>query len=358
LFAYDGDATNSVKLWIEDRNAKGGLLGKRVKAVVADTKSDRAEGARAAQRLIDQGAQLIVVSCDYDYGAPAASTAQRAGLASVFLCAEDPKAGVQGAGAFAFTASIAAQVEGATIVGWAHEKLGVKDVYSLLDTTVEYNKSVCAGAEWEIEQTAGLKQVGVDTFKNDDPSIQAQITRIASLPKPPDALVICSYIPGAASAARQLRAAGLSMPILAATAMDGTYWLDSVPNLKDFYLPVQASIHGNDPRPEVNEFVLRFKEKFEKAPATQYALPIYPFLDLWANSVERAGSTDAAKVVPVLEQLKDAKTLIGPRTFTAQWHIQTEAPMQILKYDGKTVSVVGEYRISRPIPPEVLFRTK
>jgi branched-chain amino acid transport system substrate-binding protein len=45
MTAYDGDATKSVKLWVDQQNAKGGLLGKPIKLVEADTKSDR--GARS-----------------------------------------------------------------------------------------------------------------------------------------------------------------------------------------------------------------------------------------------------------------------------------------------------------------------
>ncbi|MGY4238317.1 branched-chain amino acid transport system substrate-binding protein [Bradyrhizobium sp. USDA 4449] len=358
MLAYDGDGTNAVKLWVDDRNAKGGLLGKKLRIVSADTKSDRAQGARAGQSVIDQGAQIVVVSCDYDFGAPAAAAAQRAGLVSMFLCAEDPKAGVQGAGPYAFTSSIAAQVQGATAIQWAHDKLAAKKFYVLLDTATEYDKSVCAGADWAVKQTSGVEIVGSDTFKNDDPSIQAQITRIASLPQKPDAIVVCSYVPGGASAVRQIRAAGLDTPILAGSAMDGTYWLDTVPGLKDFYVPVQASVHGNDPRPDVNAFVKRFTEKFGHPPATTYGVPAYPFLDLWATAVEKAGSAEAKKLVPVMEQYKDQPTMIGPRTFTGEWHIQTSALMQILKFDNGKVTVIGEEKLSEALPKNVLFRTK
>ena len=52
---------------IEEINAKGGLLGRQLKIIYADTKSDIAYGATAAQDVIDKGAQMVVVTCDYDY---------------------------------------------------------------------------------------------------------------------------------------------------------------------------------------------------------------------------------------------------------------------------------------------------
>ncbi|MGH0349018.1 ABC transporter substrate-binding protein [Sinorhizobium meliloti] len=357
MAAYDGDGTNAIKLWVDDQNAKGGLLGRKIKWILSDTKSDLGQSGRSGQEIVDQGADIVVVSGDYDYGSPAAAAAQRAGRLSVFLGAEDPKAGVQGAGAYAFTSSVAAQVQGATIAGWAHTKLGAKTQYTLLDSINEYNKSLCGGYTWGAD-LVGLTSVGSDTFKNDDPSIQPQITRILALPEKPDVLMVCSYIPGGASAIRQLRAAGLTMPILSGSSMDGTYWVDAVPNLNDFYIPAQASVHGDDPRPEVNEFVAKFRTKYGHAPATVYGVLPYTFLDLWARAVEKAGTADAASVVPVMEQYKDEMTMIGPRSFTSQLHIQDDAPMQILKYENAKPKVVDQYRISEPVPFEVLFRTK
>ena len=69
--AYDGEATKMAQLWIEQQNAKGGLLGKPIKVVSGDTKTDRVEGAKVGQDLIKQGANLLLVSADYDYGGPA-----------------------------------------------------------------------------------------------------------------------------------------------------------------------------------------------------------------------------------------------------------------------------------------------
>ena len=43
-----------------------------IEVVTADTKTDRAEGAKAGLEVIDKGADLVIVSCDYDFGSPAA----------------------------------------------------------------------------------------------------------------------------------------------------------------------------------------------------------------------------------------------------------------------------------------------
>ena len=75
--AYDEPATQAAQIRIAEINAAGGLLGRQIEIVAADTKSDRAEGAKAGLEVIEAGADLVVVSCDYDFGAPAALMAER-----------------------------------------------------------------------------------------------------------------------------------------------------------------------------------------------------------------------------------------------------------------------------------------
>ena len=71
---YD-DPHKGAILAIEDINAKGGVLGKQIEFVAADTKSDPAQGANAAIEVLEQGAELVLVTCDFDFGSPAAITA-------------------------------------------------------------------------------------------------------------------------------------------------------------------------------------------------------------------------------------------------------------------------------------------
>ena len=323
--AYDTPARRAALIRIDEINAAGGLLGNKIKVIETDTKSDRAQSAKAGLEALDAGADLLVVSCDYDFGAPAALEAQKRGKVSFFLCAEDIKAGIQGVGKNAFSASVLAAVQGATMAEWSHAKRKVRNAYVLLDSTIEYDKGICTGFDWMFKQLPGTKLLGQDTFKNGDASIAAQISRIKALPQPPDAIMLCSYIPGAASAVRQIRAAGINALILNGAAVDGSYWLDSVPGLSNFVVPVQGSIYGDDPNPKVEEFNKAFAAKWGARPSSTYVYPGYVLIDLWAKAVERAKSPDAAKVTAELEKMKDEPTLFGSRTFTPQIHHQNPA---------------------------------
>ncbi|MDV7270278.1 ABC transporter substrate-binding protein [Thioclava sp. A2] len=353
--AYDTPAATAAKIRIDEINAAGGLLGRQVKWVEADTKTDRQQSARAGLQVLDEGADMMVVSCDYDFGSPAALSAEVEGKISFFLCAEDVKAGVQGVGPHAFSGSVLAPVQGATMAEWSHAKRDARSAYVLLDTTIEYNKGICSGFDWMFPQLDGAEIVGRDTFKNDDATIASQITRIKSLPQEPDVIMLCSYIPGAASAVRQIRAAGINSLILNGSAVDGSYWLDATPGLSRFVVPVQGSIYGDDPRPEVEAFNQSYAAATGARPASSYAYPGYVLMDLWAKAVERAGTLDGDAVTAELEKMRDEPTAFGPRSFTPELHHQNSAHMQIVEITDAMPGVVDEWTISTPVPLDVLL---
>ena len=354
--AYDKPAQDAAMIRIDEINKAGGLLGRQIKVVTADTKTDRAEGAKAGLEVLDKGADLVVVSCDYDFGSPAALAAEAAGKISGFLCAESIKAGIQGVGPHSFSASILAPVQGATMADWSYHKKNARDYYRLLDTWTEYNKGICDGFDWELPRLKDAKLVGSDTFKNEDASIAAQITRIKSLPKQPDAIMLCSMMPGAVSAIKQIRAAGITSMILNGSGVDGSYWLSAVPDLSDFYVPVQGSIYGDDPNPAVTAFNAKYKAATGADPSSQYAYPGYVLIDVWAKAVTRAGTVDADAVIKKLEAMKDEPTLFGPRTFTSEIHHQNKGRYLIVETTKGKPAVVGEWTIAQPIPVADLLK--
>ena len=154
---------------------------------------------------------------------------------------------------------------------------------------------------------------------------------------------------------RQIRAAGINSLILNGSAVDGSYWLDAVPDLSGFVVPVQGSIYGDDPRAEVEAFNVSYEAATGARPASQYAYPIYILIDLWAKAVERAGTVDGVAVTEALEQMSGEETAFGPRTFTSELHHQNSAEMQIIEITNGTPAAVDSWTISEAVPLDVLL---
>ena len=341
MAAYDEGPINAAKLAIEEINENGGLLGRQLELVHVDSKTDRAAGAKAGAAVLEQGAQMVIVGCDFDMGAPPALVANQKEIISFSTCGADIKFGNLSAGRYVFTMATDSAATGAIMADWAYRQKGWRTAYALLDTIIEYNKSLCRGFVDRWTELAGTENLLLeDTFKNDDPSVASQITRFKALPDQPDVMMLCSVTPGGAAAMRQFRAAGIDIPIMAGTWADGDAWHDSLPaeHLTAIYYNSYSSARGDDPRPDVKEFLEKFQAKYNKRPATGQAVTGYAVVQAWARAVERAKSLDSNKVLSELEKFDNEPLLAGLTTFTSDLHINKGRPMIIVGFDrGKPV---------------------
>jgi branched-chain amino acid transport system substrate-binding protein len=357
LSNYDQPPFRAAVMRIEEINAAGGLLGRQIEYSVMDTKTDQQFAATVGQQMVATGVDMLVVSCDYDFGAPAALAASQAEIVNISLCAGDPKMGVQGVGPYTFSANNSGQSEGIAMAEYASKVMGLDSVYILEDVTIEYNRSATAGfrAAW-LNDHPEESILGRDTFMNDDASIAAQITRIRSLPEAPDAIYMCSITPGGASAVRQMRAAGLEMPILSCTAMVDNYWLDAAPGLTDFWVPGFMSLYGDDPREDMNAFIAAHVERWGEMPVSSYAVNGYSLIEAWELAVTRAGTTDTPAVVAEMEKFTDEPLLAGPSTYTPQLHILLDRPYLMMKVENDSFRAVEIFRAEFKPDLPLLFR--
>jgi len=227
---YDVPPFQAALLAVDEINAKGGVLGKKIEVLKEDEKTDRALASRLAKELVGEGVQLMLVACDYDEGAPAALVAISANILAYSLCAADPKMGPQGLGSMAFSGSTGTGNQAYAMAEWAYKEKGWRNAYTLLDTSLEFHKGWDGFFKLAWKQLPGAKLVGADTFFQDDPSVASQITKIKALGNGIDVIVITSHTPGFASVIRQIRAAGIKTPIMTGDSLDGDYWISAVPD--------------------------------------------------------------------------------------------------------------------------------
>jgi len=349
--AYDGPPFTAAQLAVADINAKGGVDGRPLKIVSADSKSKPDLAGDAATQVLSQGADVVVTSCDFDQGSPAAILATGKGKLAFSTCAASTAFGPQGIGPLAYTMATAASAEGATMAEWATKEKKAKTAYVLLDDTIEFTKQSAYGFTERWKQLGGTL-VGQDTFKQEDPSIDAQITRLKGLSTKPDVIFLTSYMPGEAKALKQLRAAGIDTPILADEDVDGDFWKDAVPDISDVYYTTYVSIYGDDPDGKVNDLVTRFVKETSKKPDNGLFLTGYATVQAIAKAIELAGgSTDGSALAAKLDTFKDEPLLL-PTTFTKDLHITTDRTERVMEIkDGKSAFVQNWKPAQVPIPP-------
>lgn len=350
---YGGPAMVAAKAAISDINARGGVNGRQIKLVWEDSQTDFAKSAEAAQKVISQGASVMLVDCDFDYGLPAAQVAQDKGIVAMNLCAGSPRAGDPKVLSLGFSMGVATNVEAAAMASYAHDKLGYKRAYLLRDNSIEYSKSVCDYFS-KAFKTAGGQIAGVDEFNNKDTSVQGQVSRLTAAKGQYDVINICSYAPGLTTAVRQIRAAGIDTPLVGSVTWDGDYWLGSkgAGELSNAYFPAYGSIWGDDPRSKVNDVVKQVKQQMGDTPFTSFLMPGYSAIEALAKGIEKAGTTDGKALKSALESLKNEPLLVGPVTYSPDVHTRMVGTptLAIMKIDKGKPSFVELYPAPANIP--------
>lgn len=331
---YDTGPATGLEVAVDELNSRGGILGRQVEIVYSDTESDPANGAKAALDVIERGARLVVVSCDFDLAAAAASVAVEQGVLTASTCGASTKFNPDVLGRLLFTMSTGTPAEGEIMADWAHAQKRFRTAYVLEDPGFAYAKDLCAGFEGTFGRLDGTEIVGKDTFKSTDAKLSAQIARIRATD--PDFIFLCALTPAGPTAIKQIRAAGIKTPILSGAAMDGSYWTGSIPNLSEFYFDTYGSIFGDDPRRAVNAFVKAEIAKTGDQPATSFDMTGYALGEAFARAAERAKSTDGAALADALEAFDGEPLITGPNSFDARTHLNGVRPMAIIEVrDGK-----------------------
>jgi branched-chain amino acid transport system substrate-binding protein len=350
---YDQPNLAGAQIAVAQINRRGGVLNRPLKIISADTKSDLGLIAGVANSLLDKGADLMIPTLDYDFGGPSARAANARKIPAISL-AGDSRFGLQGIGKYLFN-QFPAGSEAAIGATWARSK-GWRNAFVLGDPSISYSKTFTQNFKYSWGRLGG-RIAGEDTFMNSDQSIASQITKLKSLvdDKKVDFIFMGSYAPGGASATKQIRAAGINLPIIGGAGFDGTFWLGAVPNLKNFYVVAGGVTTGGDPNKRRAAVYAAYKAKFKKDPPLgEQTLSGYSAVYAFARAIERAKSTDGAKIVAELEKFRNEPLPIGNITWTSRCHIWKLRSLPIVTFVGTKEKFVAEPKPKASILPDTL----
>lgn len=350
MAAYDAPAEKMARLAAENINAAGGVDGRKIVITVQDTKTDQQTAATAAQELIAKGAQVILASGDFDEGSPAALAAQAENVVSISVGAASPRFGLQGIGPMAFTMGSPTPQEGSTGSEWAYGQKGWHRGAFMCDDSIEYSVSLCKYAQ-EGFKLVGGEVVSVTHFQQNDASFASQIAEVAK--SGADFVYLGSYLPGGVSVIRQLRDSGVDLPIVTGAAMEGTDWLASNPNLNNVFLVVDGFLHGEGDTPELQKVLQQYQSEFGESPETATALAGYAAVEVVADALRNnGGDTSGPALQTALEKLTDVPTIVGPTTFTPEYHFSQTRKMAIVEIKDGKMGFVERYAAPAVPTPE------
>ena len=246
---FDGPALATAKSHVATINKSGAT---KVKLITCNTQGNKPAIAKAcARKLLSQGANVIMTTCDVDYAAPVVQEAINAGKLTVAACIGTDQMGPKRFGAkgrLAFSYGNVAQDEGSAMAEFAWKK-GWRSASLATDTVIVYFRNVVQAFKARWGQLGG-KIVTEETYQSaggSPASWQNTVTRLNA--KPADVIVTSTAAAFGAQVPimNGLRTLGNSTPILNSWAGDGNYWYTNDPKVSNYYYVTFASAFGNDP---------------------------------------------------------------------------------------------------------------
>lgn len=288
---------NGYEMMIEEWNAKGGVLGKKVELVFADDKGDPTEGATAAQKLINEDKVVAIAGTVMSKVSLAiAPICQNAGIPMVSPTSTNPK--VTQVGDYIFRACFIDPFQGTVGAVFAYNNLGAKKAGVLFDNSNDYTKGLAEFFRDKFTQLGG-QIVAFEGHPAGTTDFTPFLTKI--LAGNPDVIYCSDYYNDDGLMAKQARQLGYKGPFLG-----GDGW-DSPDLVKIGGDAVNNSYFTNhfskdDKRPEVQEFVKKYTQKYGQAPDALAALG-YDAMGLILQAIQNAGSTDGAKIRDALKNI-------------------------------------------------------
>ncbi|EME68260.1 ABC-type branched-chain amino acid transport system protein [Paramagnetospirillum caucaseum] len=308
---------------IDKLNAQGGVLGRKIEAIIYDDGSEPEKAATFVKRLIDNDKVDIIIG--------GSGTPTSMAVLGLIERAEIPYMSLGGGTAigdpvrkwtFKFPQSdrLAAEKVLADL-----KKRGLTKI-ALLSENVGFGKS-------GHDQTVKLApQYGVEilideVYSPKDPDVTPQLTKIRGMAGV-QALFIFGTGTGPAVATKNLKQMGLTLPVYQSHGVASKEFLRLVGTAADgTRLPAgaQAVAEQLSPSDRQKKIVMDFKKEYEERnkPLEVSPLPGHGLdaLMMAMDAFKRAGSTEKAKVRDAIEQTKDFVATTGIYTYSPTDHM-------------------------------------
>ncbi|CAM3516926.1 ABC transporter substrate-binding protein [Hydrogenibacillus schlegelii] len=333
--SYGTSAANGAELAAEELNKQGGIDGMTIKLVKQDNRSDNAESANVAVRLMTQdqvsaiigaatsGNTKAMIQLSTENKVPVVSPTATAASVTV-----DEKTGQ--VHPYMFRACFIDPFQGKVAAQFALNDLKAKTAAVYIDSSSDYSKGLAASFI-DTFKAAGGTIVAEESYVQKDTDFRSTLTRIKD--KNPDVLYVPGYYEEVGLIIKQARELGYTGPIVGGDGWDSPTLLELAGKeaLNNTFFTNHYS--SEDPDPAVQAFVKAYKDKFGKTPDGFAALG-YDAMYLLADAIKRAGSSDPEKIAQALAETKDLQLVTGKISIDEN-HNPVKAAAIIEFKDGK-----------------------
>jgi branched-chain amino acid transport system substrate-binding protein len=291
---------------IEEINATGGALGKKLELLTEDTQSKAGEPATVVNKLIARDEVVAILGeVASSRSLEAAPICQQNKTPMISPSSTNPK--VTQVGDFIFRVCYTDKFQGDVIANFATKTLKVKNVAIFTDVKSDYSKGLARYFKDKFVQNGGTVIAELD-YNGGDKDFKAQLTAIKAAN--PDAVCVPGYYTDVALICVQARQLGLNVPLFG-----GDGW-ESEKLVEIGRDAVEGNYFSTHYSPQVGselskKFVENYKKRWNGKTPDALAACGYDSALVLVDAIKRAGSTDGQKVRDALAATKDFPAVTG-----------------------------------------------
>jgi branched-chain amino acid transport system substrate-binding protein len=290
---------------IEEWNAKGGVLGKKIVPVVEDSQCTPDPAVNAANKVIDQDkVHYIVGEVCSKASIPISEIANGKKVIQISPTSTNPQVTVGTDGKtkdYIFRACFIDPFQGLVGAKFALNNLKAKNAFIMLDQSNDYVKGLAENFEKSFTDGGG-KIVGKESYTAQDTDFSAILAKVAEAK--PDVVYLPDYYNIVNLVTKQAKEKGITAPFMGGDGWDSSD-LDKAAAAGGFYTNHYSP---EDTRPEVQTFVKNFGAKYKddkgqpKVPDALAALA-YDATNLMLQGIKDAGADNTDKVKDALVKM-------------------------------------------------------
>ena len=332
------DNENGARMAIDELNAKGVMIGgqkAKFELLAEDDAADPKQGTAVAQKLVDAKVEGVVGHLNSGTTIPASQIYHDAGIPQISPSATNPKYTRQGFNT-AFRVVADDTQLGGVLGRYAVKDLGGKTI-AVVDDRTAYGQGVAEEFAKSAKAAGGTVLDSQYTTANAT-DFTAILTQIKS--KKPDVIFFGGMDAVAGPMMRQMKQLGITSKFMGG---DGIC-TGELPKLAagsiadDQVVCAEAGGVEGEQKAGMEEFKKKFKDKFG-VDVQLYAPYVYDAVNLIAVSMEKAGSDEPAKYLPVLAKTDGYKGVTGNISFDEKGDIKNGALTLYTYKDGKKTQI-------------------
>lgn len=329
---------NGIVLAIEQANANGGVLGKKIRLCTEDDRSDAAEAVTAVSKLITQNGVVAVLG----------EVASSRSIAAAPVCQTNhipmispssTNVNVTKVGDYIFRVCFTDPFQGSVMAKFARNTLKLNRVAVLKDIRQDYSVGLSDSFIATFRKMGGTI-VALASFSGGDTDFRPQLTSIKAAN--PEAIYIPAYYQAVGLIARQARELGITVPLMGGDGWDAPGLVRIAGKaVEGCYFSNHYSVDSNNPTSKA--FVQAYEKRFGEKPNALAAMG-YDAANVLIDALRRARTTEGPRLRDAIAATKSFPGVTG--TITIGPDRNAVKPAVVLQVRS------GKFVLVQTVPPQ------